>query len=129
MIAFHGRASILPMAIAFKGSSTPVTAARNRKCLLSGRNCGQRCVVVVEPSFVTSTGVPPDALIRLIGEKWLAKMIVRPSPLQDPPRASATSQSATGPPPLMSIFFSDVASKNPIDRPSGDQNGHMPPSV
>src|SRR6202022_3899392 len=46
-----------------------------------------------------------------------------------PPRPSATLQRVVGAPPARSIFFNDVRSKKPRERPSGDQKGNIAFSV
>src|SRR5215471_5710157 len=59
----------------------------------------------------------------------LPKRIVSSGP-QLPPRKSVTvsATTCTGP-PAAGIFFSFPAAKNPIQRPSGDQNGSWASSV
>src|SRR5262245_44058383 len=52
-----------------------------------------------------------------------------PSPFHEPPKPAGASQSATSPEPLASTRLSLPLAKNPIDLPSGDQNGCDAPSV
>jgi len=74
------------------------------------------------------TGVPPAAEIRNIVIPSAPKRISLPVP-QVPPRESGALQSATGAPPLPSIRHSFPFATNPMERPSGDQNGKYAPSV
>jgi hypothetical protein len=52
-----------------------------------------------------------------------------PSRFQEPPKPDGASHNATNPVPTASIRFSFPLAKNPIDFPSGDQNGCDAPSV
>src|ERR1700756_1686150 len=52
-----------------------------------------------------------------------------PSRFQLPPRPNGAPQTATARPPSKLTFFSFPSAKKPIDRPSGDQNGNVAPSV
>src|SRR5262245_31820853 len=54
--------------------------------------------------------------------------MITSSRFQDPPIPSRTSQSATGKPPVTSVFFNLSVVKKPIKRLSGDQNGYFAPS-
>src|SRR6516164_9528829 len=98
--------------------------ARYRKCFPSGRANGQRCDVWRKESIlVISTGVPPLALTRRMGEFGDAENRIFPSGPQAPPRPSWASQTMTGAPPLSSIVFNFPSAKNPSEPPLGDQKG------
>src|SRR5580693_5634636 len=111
----------------------PTTAfcAKKRKCLLSGKNCGQRWLLSfsVPLSVVTCWGVPPDAAMRKTGLDTLGVKRIVPSAPQVPPRPIAISQRARGGPPDTSNRFSLPLAKNPTERLSADQNGNVAPSV
>src|SRR5580700_382170 len=57
-----------------------------------------------------------------------AKMM-SPLRLQLPPRPNGASQSATADPPSKPIVLSFASAKKPRERPLGDQNGNVAPSV
>jgi hypothetical protein len=46
-----------------------------------------------------------------------------------PPRGLGAAATVETGPPATGMVFSFPSEKNPIDRPSGDQNGNVPPSV
>ena len=59
---------------------------------------------------------------------WPVKRITS-SWFQVPPRPAVASARICGVPPLVSTFLSLPVAKNPMNRPSGDQNGNDAPSV
>ena len=52
-----------------------------------------------------------------------------PSACQVPPRPAGARASVCGAPPPRSMRFIVPAAKKPTERPSGDQNGYVAPSV
>src|SRR5215469_17001216 len=103
---------------------TALTPAAKRKCLPSGRNQGQRCVGSPGLSLPASLTAPPAAETLRRTPVVPGANATRPCELQLPPLALlVASASASTAPPLASIRFSLPFAKNPIDLPSGDQNG------
>src|SRR6516164_3663184 len=80
-------------------------------------------------SFEAGSGVPPLADTRQIDCEAEGVNTMMPSLLHEPPRPLEASQIVCGGPPAALIFFKLPATKNPISRLSGDQNGYMASSV
>src|SRR5580704_3097832 len=72
---------------------------------------------------------PPNSETRYIPECEAGAKMMTPRAFQSPPRPKGASASATAGPPSSLIFFNLPSAKNPIERPSGDQNGKEAPSV
>ena len=68
--------------------------------------------------------------MRGIGPPGLAANRITPLRFQAPPKGTALeADNVVAEPPSMSILFNRPAAKNPMERPSGDQNGRVPRSV
>src|SRR5262245_36609365 len=102
----------------------------NRKCVPSGKNCGNRCCPSWREASSSMTGEtgPPDAETRRMPVEPVEKRIVSPGP-HVAGRKSATLAIVCGGPPALAIFFSFPSAKKPTHRLSGDQNGYSAPSV
>src|SRR6266849_10004505 len=101
------------------------------KCFPSGRNTGQRWPASERDvsSFVNSAGVPPEDETRDNAPKASRANMIVPSGFHAPPRPLGASHSTWTCPPDTSTFLSLPSAKNPIDLPSGDQNGKDAPCV
>src|SRR5258707_15284966 len=94
---------------------------------------GQRWLVSlrVVSSTVIGCGVAPDAETRCTTSPIFPLGVKRmtPSLFQLPPRPDGASHRVCIGPPAISSLFSFPSAKNARDRPSGDQNGKLAPSV
>src|SRR5687767_13545614 len=103
------------------------------KCLPSGRNCGQLWLTSLRSLSSVVAGVtgPPSAETRISGppdsdgsntivSDWFhVPPWIRPGPV---------SQMLWADPPETAIFLSCWFAKNPMNLPSGDQNGKFAPT-
>ena len=114
---------------------TDVTAERvelppavYKKWRPSGRNCGLMWPPSDPDTRVTSFASPPEAEIRNRGPTIVGANRITPLAFHvPPPLAPPTSARACTEPVSISIRFSLPSAKNPIDRPSADQNGSRSP--
>ncbi len=86
-------------------------------------------VCLCESSTVAGERVPPFALTCIKPDWKFGVYTITSAAPHVPPRGLFTSARATIEPPLDPIRLSFVGVKNPIDFPSGDQNGCIAPSV
>src|SRR5262245_471382 len=107
----------------------PAICAEYRKCVPSGRNEGH-----LRPSSDralsasrNTDGSPPAAWTRMM--RPLALNRITPFAFHVPPLPLATLQMVFTGPPSAAMTFNCPSAKNPMERLSGDQNCHDPPSV
>src|SRR5215469_16431460 len=81
--------------------------ARNRKCLPSGRNTGQRWRSYFDLSItVIALGVPPVAVTFEIVLWMLGEKMMVPSAFQLPPRPMGAEHTSVGDPPSIDTVLS-----------------------
>src|SRR5215472_4339034 len=85
---------------------------RYRKCLPSGRNCGQACAVSPGARAVIGVNGPPEPDTRKSGE-LAAPAMITPSAFHAPPTRRLDGKSAIicGGPPWISTFLSFLSLK------------------
>ncbi len=82
-----------------------------------------------ESGVVRTTGAPPSAGTLERPASQVREKTMRSSDVQTAPGPLEAGQTTSGSPPLVDTFRIWPSRKNPTQRPSGDTNGHRPPSV